>query len=168
MDFVGENIFVAKFKTPLENNRVFRVGPWSFDKSLIALVIPTAKDDPTKVLFKSVSFWAQIQNVPFRYMTRSMAVKLGRSIGPVEDVAGDGSEDWIGPIIWIRVAMDLEKPLRRGIMIRHIDDKELLCPIRYERLSDFCYECGLIEHTLRECFSIPLECASDKVEQYGA
>lgn len=104
MDLIGDNVFVAKFKIALEMNRVFRSGPWTFDKSLVVLVVPTDVDDPMSLSFTTTSFWVQIQRVPFKFLTRDMAIKLGQYIGRVEEV---------GPVMRVRVALDKSKPLRR-------------------------------------------------------
>lgn len=52
-------------------------------------------------------------------------------------------------------------------MVQGPDNHELLCPLRYERLPDFCYDRGLTGHSQRECPLVSSERRPDKLE-YGA
>lgn len=47
--------------------------------------------------------------------------------------------------------MDTIKPLRRVANVIGKNGKELLCFIKYERLSVYCYICGCISHSTKKC-----------------
>uniref|UniRef100_A0A803QQ09 CCHC-type domain-containing protein n=1 Tax=Cannabis sativa TaxID=3483 RepID=A0A803QQ09_CANSA len=61
------------------------------------------------------------------------------------------NEGW-GPFLRIRVGIDVYKPLLRGQMVTFpwITD-DLWLDFRYERLPDFCYECGIKGHVFDKC-----------------
>uniref|UniRef100_A0A803QDE9 CCHC-type domain-containing protein n=1 Tax=Cannabis sativa TaxID=3483 RepID=A0A803QDE9_CANSA len=61
------------------------------------------------------------------------------------------NEGW-GPFLRIRVGIDVSKPLLHGqtVTFPWMDD-ELWLDYRYERLLDFCYECGIIGHVFDKC-----------------
>lgn len=79
-------------------------------------------------------------------MSREMTIQLGGVLGSVKGVDCAESRNWEGACLHIRI-----KPLQRGIKFMPGKCKEIWCPIQYERLTDFCYCCGLLEHMLREC-----------------
>lgn len=45
----------------------------------------------------------------------------------------------------IRVVMDITKPIRCGILTI-MGYKKLTLEVRYEKLPDFCYRCGMLTH----------------------
>ncbi|KAI9180468.1 hypothetical protein LWI28_027706 [Acer negundo] len=62
------------------------------------------------------------------------------------------SEDCLGKFLRVRVAILVDKPLRRFLRVDVLGDgEETVMPIQYERLPNFCFRCGLLGHMLREC-----------------
>lgn len=51
----------------------------------------------------------------------------------------------------IKVMLDIGKPLRRGIKLSTGANSSKWVGIKYERLEDFCFFCGRIDHVEREC-----------------
>ncbi|KAL5827909.1 hypothetical protein ACOSQ4_019706 [Xanthoceras sorbifolium] len=58
----------------------------------------------------------------------------------------------MGRYIRVRVGVNIDKPLKRCLRVDLGGSNGivalLLC---YERLSEFCFECGLVGHSVREC-----------------
>ncbi|XP_022150918.1 uncharacterized protein LOC111018954 [Momordica charantia] len=52
--------------------------------------------------------------------------------------------------------------------IQTTDGKDLWCPLRYEKLPDFCYECGRMGHSGREHEQRPPEGTFNGSAQYGS
>lgn len=147
----GDNVFVIQFRSFLENARVLADGPWTFDRALIILNSPNDFESINSLVFSHTQIWIQIHNVPFKYLTRDMAQNLGEIVGSVIEIDCDENDVWTGPFMRLRVTIDINKPLRRGLKLR-IDIADVVwCPIFYEKLPDFCHNCGIIGHTHREC-----------------
>lgn len=101
--------------------------------------------------FSQDPFWIQIHNIPFKFTTKDVARKLGSCLEATVEVDDVWEDDWSGPFLRVRVAINLTKPLRRGFQIEIDSGSKIWCPIMYEWLPDFCYICGLIGHTNRDC-----------------
>lgn len=87
----------------------------------------------------------------------TVGARLGRLLEV--DVGEDGS--CTGKFARIRVMMDISKPLRQGIWVKQERLEDEICILlRYERLPQFCFQCGCLGHSLRDC-SLPHVDAKD-------
>ncbi|KAG5563120.1 hypothetical protein RHGRI_005764 [Rhododendron griersonianum] len=66
----------------------------------------------------------------------------------VEDPDGRGK---LAKFIRVRVWIDITKPLKKGFFLRRNGEEDLWIKFQYERLSDFCYWCGRVGHTINDC-----------------
>jgi len=83
-------------------------------------------------------------------MTREVGLKVGSSIGRVEDVRvpRDGGSWSRG--LRVRVQVDITKPLERGRVLK-VNGKQTWVTFRYEKLPHFCFHCGRILHDKMPC-----------------
>ncbi|KAL5749548.1 hypothetical protein ACOSP7_024151 [Xanthoceras sorbifolium] len=85
-------------------------------------------------------------------MNRDMGLFLGGLIGAVQEIDGGDSGDCLGKFLRVRVLINVQQPLKRGLRFAFGAGGEvcsaLLC---YERLPNFCFYCGCMGHLLREC-----------------
>ncbi|XWS77205.1 hypothetical protein CRYUN_Cryun01aG0241600 [Craigia yunnanensis] len=65
----------------------------------------------------------------------------------------DTSENQLAWGKWLRVRVNINvhRPLKRGKLISLDEGKKLLTWFKYERLPDFCYICGIIDHQELDC-----------------
>ncbi|KAL2930103.1 Retrotransposon Gag-like protein 3 [Bienertia sinuspersici] len=54
----------------------------------------------------------------------------------------------------MKVLINVDKPLRRGLRIGINPTTSKWVDIKYERLGDFCYYCGRPGHVDRDCYNI--------------
>jgi hypothetical protein len=102
--------------------------------------------------FNLVPIWVQITRLPLGMMNQRTGEDLGRKIGAVEEVEIDSDGKAVGKFLRVKVKLNITKPILRGSMIE-IDESGRTgwCPFAYEYLPDFCYVCGIIGHTEKEC-----------------
>jgi hypothetical protein len=68
------------------------------------------------------------------------------------DVDGEGKAS--GPFLRGRVAAEIAKPLRRGVLLKTDKNKPSeWFDIQFEKLPCYCFSCGLIGHSDLECSS---------------
>ncbi|KAK2647431.1 hypothetical protein Ddye_014920 [Dipteronia dyeriana] len=152
IEAITNNTYAFPFQFHEDRRKVLAGGLWSFDDSLIVLEEPSGKAAITSMKFNSVEFWVQISNIPILCMTKEIGCFLGSIIGDVRDVDTCPSGDCLGKFLRVRVAIEVYKPLRRFLHVDVFrDGEETIMPIQYEKLPNFCYRCGLLGHTIREC-----------------
>ncbi|KAL5747854.1 hypothetical protein ACOSP7_024870 [Xanthoceras sorbifolium] len=102
--------------------------------------------------FNYVEFWAQNFDVPLMCRTRDIGLFLGKQIGIVYDIDVGASGDCMGKYIRVRVGVDIDKPLKRCLRV-HMGDSNgvVVMLLRYERLPEYCFGCGFVNHSIREC-----------------
>jgi hypothetical protein len=148
---LGRNKVALVFYDEVDLERVLANEPWSFDKFLVVfqrLCDDIAIDDLT---FSHASFWVQIHNIPVQRMTEESAGAIGRTLGQVERVTDRDDERGGENCMRVRVRMDITTPLCRGRMIRMKERKKRWAAFRYERLPNFCYWCGHLDHAEKDC-----------------
>jgi hypothetical protein len=100
------------------------------------------------VTFAIAVMWVRILNLPFGWMNDKRGASASGLIGKVMKVKAHENEKVSSPFLWARIAVDMNKPLRRGI--NHNKDKMSLpsewFDIYYENMSFFCFSCDLIGH----------------------
>ncbi|XP_062151881.1 uncharacterized protein LOC133860261 [Alnus glutinosa] len=145
-----DNTWLLEFSTITDKKRVQEGSPWLFDRSVLVLKELEENISPLQMDFSISPFWIQIHDLPFGCMTREVGLKIGASIGRVEDVRvpGDG-ESWSRGLR-VRVQVDITKPLERGRVLK-LNGKQAWVAFRYEKLPHFCFHCGRILHNKMPC-----------------
>jgi hypothetical protein len=69
----------------------------------------------------------------------------------------------------IKVRLDITQPLCRGRRVKLGKDNSGWVSFKYERLPNFCYQCGLLTHGDKDCPEISKRCNGETEEhaQYG-
>lgn len=78
---------------------------------------------------------------------------MGKKIGKVEEMEIDELRECIGPFIRVRILVDITKPLKKVLLLEMENEEEILIPVLYEKLPEFCFCCGIIGHQYRICQS---------------
>ncbi|KAL5851494.1 hypothetical protein ACOSQ3_006612 [Xanthoceras sorbifolium] len=147
-----ENAYTFHFQNMMDRRRALLRGPWNFDNTLLVMEVPKGYGDFSEMQFRWAKFWVQVHNVPLMCMTRNVGLALGKNIGQVREIDVEASGDCLGKFLRIRVAIDIQKPLKRVLQVKlegMMEEKTLL--LKYERLPEYCFCCRLLGHGFKEC-----------------
>lgn len=107
---VGQNLFLAIFVSKEHLEVVFDKDPWSFDKKLILMKRFCRDVNLAKVTFTHSAFWILIFNIPIKSMSKEVGPKIANEVGELITVDAPKSGVVWGPLLWIRVNIDISKP----------------------------------------------------------
>lgn len=151
----GDNLFVAEFGTKSDKDRAVNGPPWVVGTRAVLLQDFNVDLRPRDMVFNSLKVCARIINLPFGYMHKRWGAMIASSLGiegsvPVVD-ADDTGRCW-GGYMRVRVEVDVNKPLRRGVMVfsQRRNDTDWF-NVQYEHLPHFCFSCGILGHSSLEC-----------------
>ena len=105
----------------------------------------------SNIKWTHASLWVQIWGAPFAMISPRVASEVGSRLGVVEEVERSCRQAKQNLFMRVRVALPLEKPLRRGSFIAGLDGIRSWVKFKYERLPIFCHYCGLLGHDLHHC-----------------
>ncbi|KAI8025162.1 hypothetical protein LOK49_LG02G00868 [Camellia lanceoleosa] len=136
---------------------VFQEAPWSVMGNMLILQplvtgLPVAEMD-----FSRSPFWVQVHGLLVEKLTKANGELIGSKIGKLIRVEAH----YEGLLLYrnflrVRVEVDVSKPLPRGFTLTRggnsqKDGSNLWISFKYERLSDFCFDCGRIGHERTTC-----------------
>ncbi|KAL3626525.1 hypothetical protein CASFOL_030074 [Castilleja foliolosa] len=124
---------------------------WTFRDHHIAIAHwPPDKSLP-EINLSKIKFWIQAIGLPISYTNHDTAKLIGDSIGSfVKADLASSSARW-KKALRIQIEVDLFQKLHSAISISVKGKSKIIAEIRYERLTEFCYHCGLIGHRIIIC-----------------
>ena len=117
--------------------------------------------------FNTAPFWVQFHGLPLEAFDVERATILGNAVGQVLMVESPEMEGkLLRSYVRTRVLVDLMKPLISEFLVPREDKEPALVSVRYERLQNFCYGCGMIGHDMKGCRR-SREADEDLAKTYG-
>ncbi|XP_021750424.1 uncharacterized protein LOC110716098 [Chenopodium quinoa] len=146
---IENNFFMIQFFHWRDKEKVIDGAPWTFDNNILLLKEVQGNEQPDLIDIKHCPYWIRLYNLPLDSRTDNDVRRIGGMIGEVLEV----EEDILG---WeksrrLKVLLDTTLPLRRIQRIRNKKGAITTVQIKYERLATFCFTCGLLGHTERDC-----------------
>jgi hypothetical protein len=142
---IQENLWLFEFSDAVDKCRVLAGRPWAFDRQALIINEFDGQTPPSQMVFTSTPIWIQVHDMPLLCMSKTVGIKIGASMGKLEDVdlAGDGA-GW-GRCLRLRVNIDLSEPLERGRALQ-LGGHSYWVIFKYEKLPMFCFYCGRVIH----------------------
>ncbi|CAN6226514.1 unnamed protein product [Urochloa humidicola] len=147
-----ENLFIAEFGGHKEKKKAVDGSPWIVGRHAVMLQEYDETLRPSDVCFDRMEMWVRILNLPFGWMNERRRARAAGLIGSVVKVDVDADGKASGPFLRARVAVEVDKPLHRGVLLK--TNKEAApewFDIQFEKLPFYCFSCGRMGHTKLEC-----------------
>lgn len=148
----GDNMFVAELGSKVEMERILSNAPWMVGRHAVILKEYDECLCASDIVFDRMEIWARIIDLPLGWMNQVRGARAMALIGTVVkmDVDRDGKAS--GAFLRARVAIEINKPLKRGVLLRmsHGEEPKWFA-VQYERLPFYCFSCGIIGHSEIEC-----------------
>lgn len=146
---VGINMFVAEFENQRDRDRVWNGSPWHISKNAVVLAEFDECMRPDEVKFDRLHIWARVMNLPYNLRDEAWWTPIAKQM---DQHAQFVKFDHDGGFLRARITIDVEKPLRRWILIDSARRKKVdMYDIQYEQLSYFCFSCGRLGHSELYC-----------------
>jgi hypothetical protein len=147
-----DNLFVAEFSLKQDMERALGGSPWLVGKHAVILREYDEKLKPSEIRFDRLDIWVRILDLPLGWMNKHRGERVMELIGDVKKLDVDRDGQASGPFLRGRVAIEVAKPIRRGVMLKTKKDSvPEWFDIQYEKLPYFCSSCGILVHSHLEC-----------------
>ncbi|KAK2991236.1 hypothetical protein RJ640_023817 [Escallonia rubra] len=168
MQFHQHNIYSITFSHEWDRNRILASRPWSVMSSHVVVRDWPPHLNLEEIDFSKSTFWIRVLGLPPNMMTKQNAEKIGSKIGRVSEIdfTSDGNLAWLR-FLRIQVQLDINRPLITGFYKNKTPNLASWIRVQYERLPDFCFSCGRLGHTNRDCSHLPVEPPENKLSPYG-
>jgi hypothetical protein len=106
---------------------------------------------PSDIAFEKMEIWARI-NIPLGWMNDSRGARAMGLIGAVKKMDVDKHGKANGPYLRGRVVIDVNKPVRRGVLLKTKKTRDAeWFDVQYEKLPFYCLNCGVMGHSELQC-----------------
>ncbi|XP_074327202.1 uncharacterized protein LOC141665116 [Apium graveolens] len=164
---LGGQRYSFVFYHVLDLQKVMEGGPWTFEQNLLILHQLVESENPHQVPFNKMDMWIQIYDLPRGMLSEKIIQGIGNfvKIFTKSDPANmNGS--W-RPYVRVRVTMDITKPLKRRMKLTREGGTWHWINFKYERLATFCFVCGILGHSDRDCEIIYANAGKEVDRAYG-
>ncbi|OMO97767.1 hypothetical protein CCACVL1_04463 [Corchorus capsularis] len=149
---LGPNLYGFSFADRRCMEIALNNGQWT----IIGYSLCLKKWDTSKAVndirFETINFWVQVHQLPLEFMTLNNARKIGKSLGTVLDIE---DPDWVNgfgrSFMRIKIAMNLNRALTGRFKVPRGEGESISTVVKYEKLGDFCYNCGFLGHGDKNC-----------------
>jgi hypothetical protein len=144
---LGDNRFILEFETEHHYKYALDGGPWRHKGDALIVVPYDGASRPSEVVIDSINIWVRFYDVPVTLMSSAFTMVLAKKVS--SDVLEIGAP--VRDFLRARVAYKLEEPLKASVEARIKDIGIMSFDVRYENVPFFCFICGRLGHSEREC-----------------
>lgn len=149
-----DNLLIITFSAEGDYNFVMQGGPWLHRGDALVIAQFDGLTNPSMVPLETVPIWVRIYDLPLVMMNKTRGELYGNKLGRVREVDVDEDGRNKHDFFCIRVDLPINRPLKTHLAIKiKTQGKEELRKfnLRYERVPHFCFLCGFIGHSDKEC-----------------
>ncbi|KAL2905726.1 hypothetical protein RDABS01_004436, partial [Bienertia sinuspersici] len=161
---IENNLLIIQFFHWKDRKKVLDGAPWNFDNQLLVLKQVNGGEQPENNVLNHCPFWVRIYNLPLDSRSDEDVKLVASKMGEVLEVEVDKLGWEKSRRVW--VLLHISKPLRRSQTIRNKQGAICIVHYKYERLPIFCFLCGTLGHTDKDCSGVE-EDEGDMEKRWG-
>lgn len=104
-----------------------------------------------EIAFDTTTLWLQIHGLPPAIIHEGTAEKIGSRVGFLHPETVNRRSVVAHRYLRVRVDIPINNPILAGYFYERVKNDELWVQFKYERLPDFCFRCGLLDHVTGRC-----------------
>lgn len=164
---LGNDRYSFVFYHIMDLQKVIEGGPWSFEQNMLVYKQLMEAENPRDIQLNEAAIWVQVYDLPKGFISENILKSVGDYIGKFMKADPANYDGTWKAYVRIRIMMNVLKPLKRRMKIKREGGSWIWINFKYERLSTFCFVCGMIGHTERECSVIYANAGKEVERAYG-
>lgn len=148
---IDKNMVVCVFRKTADRDRIEDAGPWAVKGDLLNLQRWPSYLTLDEVSFSRCNFWLQIHNLPPNRRNQDNIRRIANHVGNFLQFDASSTFEHLHKFVRVQVRINVQGTLCPGSYITKENGEKLWLSFKYERLSDFCYGCGGLDHTEAAC-----------------
>lgn len=148
LQLARQNLFLIVFEIEEDLETVLEGHPWLFRKNLVIFYCLTKPMERSQIRLNSSPFCIKIGPCLPEFDKKDLLHAIGVTFGGVL------RSEINGKFCHLRIILDVQKPIRRGIFVSKDNQRKSWISFKYEKLPTFCFGSGRMGHGLQECVGI--------------
>lgn len=99
-----------------------------------------------EISFELFTFVVQVHGLPSVYLHEGSAIMVENKVRRLHGDSLGKRCVVANRYLRLKIDTDVRNPLLVGFFQDKLNEEEVWIQFKYERLSDFCYKCGIIDH----------------------
>jgi 14-3-3 protein epsilon len=141
--------FLFQFNHRLDAAKVVDEGPWLFDNYNLVIERIAPGVVPATVDLNHIDIWLHVHQLPFGFIQPKVGQAIGKFLGELKEF--DHRNSVHSSYMRLKVRINVNNPLQQSWKIRANEGNYVQILFKYEKLGIFCYLCGLLGHTDKNC-----------------
>jgi 14-3-3 protein epsilon len=141
--------YLFQFNHRLDAAKVVDEGPWLFDNFNMVIERIAPGVVPASIQLDHIDIWVQVHQLPFGFIQPKVGQAIGRYLGELKEY--DHRNSVHSSYMRLKVRININNPLQQSWKVRANEGNYVHILFKYEKLGIFCYLCGLLGHTDKNC-----------------